>query len=192
MKIIKNKKRILITIAILGVVIVLIVLFFLEKKSEREKLDYERGPQTQLPHESFVFHEAKNGMKDTATDTAVIISNALTINEKDLLGNWTIHIVDQDDDPECKHTPKEIGLCDPNDAEQIQFSMVNGKREFNSWIHSHPEEVRCFWVLNGETITISCKDSSSVNDSKIISLSTTTLTIDAGGGFSPGVYYRSH
>jgi hypothetical protein len=103
------------------------------------------------------------------------IQNQSQYKEVDLIGTWTRSIADPND-PDCKKSSKDE-ICFPNDSEEIEFSIADGKKMYSSWIHSKPENSQCTWNLNNSSIVVQC--SSSNASYKINSLTKKQLTLDS-------------
>lgn len=119
-----------------------------------------------------------------------------SINEKDLLGSWELSLVDPVHP--CRLATKkeletpgyEAEFCEPNDSHEIMFSIVDGKKEFNTWLHHRPDIGDCVWSLDKNTVTLSCEDKSLSGNFPITSFSSTTMTIGTDGMTIPGVYKK--
>lgn len=70
--------------------------------------------------------------------------------EKRLNGRWTMVI---QNDELCKDLSRPE-YC--NDSLEFDFLIVDGRKEFHSYLHHRPEYSDCEWRLKGKALTINC------------------------------------
>jgi len=84
-----------------------------------------------------------------------------------LIGGWT-HSLANEADPECKKTPEDV-ICIPNDSLELNFSLVDGKYEFNSYAHHRPDIIGCTWNVQNTLLNIDCTQAYPGDTGKVFS-----------------------
>ena len=118
--------------------------------------------------------------------------------EKDIIGAWSTLPPGKHPNP-CKKNPTADG-CSPYqngelDSQEMDFSIEGGKRVFNSFLHSRPEDSDCTFLIDEKQVTIYCsygREADVADSFKVISVSTSTLKINRGDDGSPSyeTYYK--
>jgi hypothetical protein len=74
------------------------------------------------------------------------------------MAGWSAAFAAPNAAPKCPVTEKTLAGAWANVAggffEEMEFAMVDGRREFNSWLHQRPEIAGGTWLLEACTIRI--------------------------------------
>lgn len=97
-----------------------------------------------------------------------------------LLGAWVEDLSDPQD-PECKHAGPD-DICFPHDSNELYFTVEDGKKIFNSYIHQRPDSTGCIWSSKGKKIEIQCQES--MYSFVVYSITSEVLVLDREGNHS--------
>ena len=98
------------------------------------------------------------------------LSPAQTLEDR-LLGNW-----------KC--------VSGPCDDPEIQFALEDGKRVYNSWLHSRPSASGGSWKLEGRKLSIECCERKSPEEWTVMRVSEKHLHLRPAGSRENAVFRR--
>lgn len=159
----------------------------------RNAIPWDNNSQMEVMRQKVLTHLYKLGFQTRCHEIKKLTT--LNFQEKDLVGVWTQSLADPND-PECKNA-KPDDVCIPNDSQELNFSIEDegnnssiAVHTLNSYLHHRPDLSGLYWHLEGDTAYLENGDGSQVGSFKVLSLSSTTLSIDSDGIPLSGIYKR--